>query len=338
MINKHFQKISYGMSIILTTCALTGCGLGASPSQAGSTGGSTSSVQGTAGSSVTQNGTSSDAGGTKGSRDNSPKCLIPSADGTSTSSNDIALIDYSNSESGYVTVSYTGASSKVKLRITGPDAIVYTYDLNTAGYPEVFPLTSGNGSYSIAVYENIAGTEYSTGFYETIDVAISEDIIPFLYPNQYVNFDESSKVVAKASEVVYSANSDLDAVSLVYNYLIENITYDYDKASSAPTGYIPDVDAILASGTGICLDYASVMCSMLRSQGIPARLEIGYAADAYHAWLSVYIDDIGWINGIVEFFGDTWTLMDPTFGASTDDATLRKFIGDGTNYTLQKIY
>jgi transglutaminase-like putative cysteine protease len=98
------------------------------------------------------------------------------------------------------------------------------------------------------------------------------------------------------------------------------------------------VDAILASGTGICLDYAAVMASMLRSQRIPTRLEVGYAQDAYHAWISVYTADTGWLNGIIEFDGNVWTLVDPTFGANTDDKTLKKFIGDGSNYILQKMY
>ena len=35
---------------------------------------------------------------------------------------------------------------------------------------------------------------------------------------------------------------------------------------------------------------------MLRSQRIPAKLEIGYSGDIYHAWISVYIKDIGWID------------------------------------------
>ena len=45
---------------------------------------------------------------------------------------------------------------------------------------------------------------------------------------------------------------------------------------------------------------APLMAAMLRSQGIPTRLEIGYSKDAYHAWVSVYIEDIGWIDSIIE--------------------------------------
>ena len=44
---------------------------------------------------------------------------------------------------GYVCANYTGTCPKVKLRITGPDTVVYTYDLHGGGY-ETFPLSSGD--------------------------------------------------------------------------------------------------------------------------------------------------------------------------------------------------
>ncbi len=273
----------------------------------------------------------------KGSRDNTPEVLVPEATGEKVTANDAASIDYSNASEGYICVSYTGSVSKVKLRITGSDEVTYTYDLHGNGY-EVFPLTSGDGSYDVTVYENIEGTSYSTCLHETVTTDITDEFGPFLYPSQYVNFSASSKTVAKGSDLVKGANTDLEAVTMIYDYIVSNITYDYDKASDPPTGYTVDVDEILTSGTGICLDYSAVMCSMLRSQRIPTRLEVGYAQDAYHAWISVYIQDVGWLNDLIQFDGNTWTLVDPTFGANTSNTVLKKFIGDGSNYQLQKIY
>ena len=269
--------------------------------------------------------------------DCTPVCLVPLADGIAQTHNDVAVIDHSHAEDGYICANYTGTCPKVKLRLTGPDAIVYTYDLHGNGY-EVFPLSSGNGSYEITIYENISGTNYSTCLYEKISVALKDAFSPFLYPNQYVNFSADSKVVAMGAKLASTAESDLDVIKNIYDYITANITYDYDKASDPPTGYTTDVDAILDSGTGICLDYAAVMASMLRSQQLPTRLEVGYAQDAYHAWISVYTDETGWLNGIIEFDGNVWTLVDPTFGANSSDRALKKFIGDGSNYILQKMY
>lgn len=274
---------------------------------------------------------------TVGSRSNTPRCLTPSANGTAEVHNEVSSIDYSNASEGYIMAVYTGSSPKIKMQIIGPNAVTYTYNLTGSDY-EAFPLSSGNGSYEITIYENISGTSYSMCLTTSIDVSLTSDFSPYLYPNQYCNFNSSSAVVAKAKELALPADTDLDVVTNVYNYIIENISYDYSKASTVPSGYIPNVDQVLASGTGICLDYAAVMTSMLRSQRIPTRLEVGYAGDAYHAWISTYISDVGWVNGIVEFDGQSWELMDPTFAASNSEETLREFIGEGTNYLVKYMY
>ncbi len=273
----------------------------------------------------------------KGERDNTSVCLTPTADGIATFSNDVVIIDYSNAAQGYVCASYFGDCEKVKLRITGADGIVYTYDLSGDGY-ETFPLTAGSGTYTFGVYENITLNAYSTCLYDTVEITIENELGPFLYPNQYVNFTAESLAVAKAAELAYSADDELEVLSNIYNYIIETISYNYDMAADPPTSYTTDIDEVFTSQTGICLDYAALMAAMLRSQRIPTRLEIGYAGDAYHAWISIYIDGMGWLNGIIEIEGSVWTLVDPTFGANTDADELKAFIGDGSNYTTMKIY
>lgn len=141
--------------------------------------------------------------------------------------------------------------------------------------------------------------------------------------------------VSTARDTVASAQSDLDAVADIYHYIIEHITYDEEKAASVKPGYLPDIDSTLSSGKGICFDYASLTAAMLRSQGIPTRLEIGYSGEVYHAWISVYIEDKGWIDKIIEFSGDSWTRMDPTFASGNDNnKKILEYIGDGSNYTL----
>ena len=275
----------------------------------------------------------------RGTRDNTPVCLVPSAPGTVVYQNEVAVIDASNAADGYIMVRYTGQNAKVKLQITGSDQVTYTYDLKTgSSTDEVFPLSAGDGQYLINVYENISSNQYSTAFSQAIDVRLSNQFLPFLYPNQYVSFDSSSAAVAKASELAVSADTDLDVVTSVYDYIISNITYDYNEADTVQSGYIPDVDEVLSTRTGICLDYAALMTAMLRSQQIPTRMEVGYAGTAYHAWISTYIKDVGWVNGIIKFDGKNWSLMDPTFASTTSEKELKSFISDSSNYRLKYIY
>ncbi|MCM1107003.1 MAG: transglutaminase-like domain-containing protein [Blautia sp.] len=271
---------------------------------------------------------------THGTRDNSIRVLTPSADGGTVYTCDVSTIDATNASEGYVMVNYTGTNPKVKLQITGPDQIVYSYDLH--GDYEVFPLTAGDGVYTVTVSEDIADDQYATALSQEISVRLENTYGPYLYPNQYVSFTESSLAVARAKELAASADSDLDVVSAVYNYMITNFTYDYDKAASVTTGYLPVVDDVFSKNSGICFDYAAVMAAMLRSQAIPTRLEVGFMGEVYHAWVSIYIKDMGWINGIIEFDGKEWKLMDPTF-ASTSDSP-QDFITENSKYTTKFVY
>ena len=71
---------------------------------------------------------------------------------------------------------------------------------------------------------------------------------------KYVNFTADSLPVAKAEELADGASSDLDIISSVYNYIITHFTYDYSKASSVTSGYLPDIDEVFTSEKGICFD------------------------------------------------------------------------------------
>lgn len=271
-------------------------------------------------------------------RDSTPKVLTPSADGVTVYQNDFASIDASNTSQGYVMVKYNGTNEKVKLQITCPDQSCYTYLISGRGAYDTFPLTAGNGSYALQVLENVAGDTYTVSLAQSINVSIEDEFLPFLYPNQYVNFHTDSKAVSKGSDLAKDTYSDLDVVQNIYNYVIKNISYDTEKAQNVSYGYVPDVDDTLSSKKGICFDYAALMTSMLRSQNIPTKLEVGYSGDAYHAWISTYIDDKGWVDDIIQFDGDTWQIMDPTLAATNDSAAVKKYVGDGSHYVVKYTY
>ena len=271
-------------------------------------------------------------------RDSTPKVLTTSADGVTVYQNDFASIDASNTSQGYVMVKYNGTNEKVKLQITCPDQSCYTYLISDRGAYDTFPLTAGNGSYALQVLENVAGDTYTVSLAQSINVSIEDEFLPFLYPNQYVNFHTDSKAVSKGSDLAKDTYSDLDVVQNIYNYVIKNISYDTEKAQNVSYGYVPDIDDTLSSKKGICFDYAALMTSMLRSQNIPTKLEVGYSGDAYHAWISIYIDDKGWVDDIIQFNGNTWQIMDPTLAATNDSAAVKKYVGDGSHYVVKYTY
>lgn len=151
-----------------------------------------------------------------------PQVLTPQADGTKTFTTDTAVIDISHTQEGYIMAKYTGSNAKPKLQLTGTDGITYTYSL----YKDysTFPLTSGDGTYQVGVYENVSDDRYTTLLSETFSVTLTDPLKPYLYPNQYVNFTADSLPVAKAEELADGASSDLDIISSVYNYIITHTT------------------------------------------------------------------------------------------------------------------
>ena len=300
----------------------------------------------------------SDTPSAQGTRDATPQVLTAQASGEVTYGSDLVTLDASHTSDGYVMLRYSGNNEKVKVQVTPaqaagtpasptrkvqvtlPDSTEYTYPVTASEDYFVYPLPGGNGTYKITLLESVSAEDhlYAVSFTQDLDVQISDEFSPFLYPNFYVNFNSDSACVKKGEELAQGCNTDLDAITNIYNYVIENITYDEKKAASVPYGYIPVPDDTLSSGTGICFDYASLMSAMLRSQRIPTKLDVGYSGDVYHAWISCYVTEVGWVDNIIEFDGKSWSIMDPTLAASNSASNVKKYVGDGSNYVTKYTY
>ena len=263
--------------------------------------------------------------------------IKPEPSGKAVEENQYAKVDYSNTANGYVMVQYIAASDKkLKSQVVGPST-TYTYTL-TQGEWTVFPLSDGNGSYQIKVYENIESTRYVQVLSADVTVSLEDEFAPFIRPNQYVNYENAVNTIATANVLTRDLTDILEKVNVIYHYIVENIDYDYEKAATVESGYLPDLDAVLEAKKGICFDYASLMTGMFRSQGIPCKLVVGYAGTTYHAWISVWSEDTGWIDGAVYFNGTSWQLLDPTFAATSSSSEDSSLVGDGVNYTTKYIY
>ncbi len=303
-----------GLFLSFILCLVSGCG---------GSGGDTTSVS------------SSDTDA--GPRITRTEFLLPSADAVLVYGNDFVSIDASHTADGYVMIRYAGPADASRIQMSAPDGTLYSYYLEPGDY-ETFPLSGGSGSYRLEVYEHAYDSKYALAFSQDVEVSLADEFEPFLYPNQYCRYTADSEAVTLGIELSDASASDLDYVGQVYEYVISHISYDEELAQNIPTDYIPDIDATLQSGKGICFDYASLMTALLRSQGIPTKLEVGYSGQAYHAWISVYLAETGWVDGIISFDGTDWTLMDPTLAASNDRDAVKKYIGDGTNYTVKYNY
>jgi hypothetical protein len=103
-----------------------------------------------------------------------------------------------------------------------------------------------------------------------------------------------------AAKVTQGKTQPLDKARAIYDYVFTTMRYDKTGEGWGRGDVLYACDA----KKGNCTDFHSLFIAMARSQGIPARFEIGFplAPDkhsaeiaGYHCWADFYIDGKGWI-------------------------------------------
>ena len=225
-------------------------------------------------------------------------------------------VDANNITEGYFQAAVTKKTNKrLKLRVV-KDKTTLDYDLNGNAEFEVFPLQLGSGKYVLTLYEQVSGSKYSSAGSVSLNAKLSSEEVCFLYPNQYVNYTKKTAAVDKAEELCGDMKKQ-NKYETICNYVKTNFVYDYIKALNIKKGEMPDIDGCWKKKMGICQDLSALMCCMLRTQGLPARLMIGYADKNYHAWIAVTI-------------GNKEYVFDPTVAVNG--------IGKVKKYTLERFY
>ena len=241
--------------------------------------------------------------------------IWPEATGAYVQTNGSMTVDASNAADGYVMVRAIAGNS-YKVRVT-KDGGTLMYDLNTNGDFEIFPLQLGSGNYSFELFRSVGGNKYAQEGAMTLPVQLNVEYAAFLVPNQYVNYTEESPGVELSDELLSEYETDAEKLQALREYVVSNFTYDNNKARTVAAGTMPDMEYLLANRMGICQDIAELVACMLRVQGIPTQLVIGYANQYYHAWNMVMLDG-------------QWQLVDLT--AELNAAY------SGVTYTVERYY
>lgn len=212
------------------------------------------------------------------------------------------MYSISNLESNIIKFSSSNANGTIKIMVE-KDQEKYYYNVNKA--EELIPLQLGKGSYSVKILEKISGNRYKVIGKEQINSMEETGNEVFMSSSQPIYWEDEVELIKLSKFIVKDAKTEIEKVRAVYNYVVNNIEYDYDKINNINDNYVPDLGEILNLGKGICYDYASLFAGMLRAEGIPTKLVKGYKDDLkqYHAWNEVFLEE-------------EWHVIDTTYDAA----------------------
>ncbi|MCL1790357.1 MAG: transglutaminase-like domain-containing protein [Peptococcaceae bacterium] len=147
-----------------------------------------------------------------------------------------------------------------------------------------------------------------------VDIAA---LAPYTKPSAKVESDED-RLIQHAMSITSGATSDYDKAKTVYDWVSQNIQYDYDALYS---GIYVEKSALetLASGRGVCIDYASLTAALLRAVNVPTKLVTGYLLDtsAQEVWTEELIAaDKGNHVWNEAFIDGRWIIIDTSYEAN----------------------
>jgi len=134
----------------------------------------------------------------------------------------------------------------------------------------------------------------------TTDRAVKIEVLQYQLPSQFITWDD--EIVAFAESCLIP---NVPLFEAVLN-LVKKIHTEF-QFKSGSTNINTPLKTVLKERKGVCQDFSHLAIASLRSVGIPARYVSGYietlppvgkpkleGSDASHAWISVYIPEMGW--------------------------------------------
>ena len=234
----------------------------------------------------------------------------------------------SNLSKGIVGVRLNQDSGRrIKFLVTFGDQM-YQYNIRKTDHFQWFPFQLGNGQYTIGVYENVEGTRFTPLVTETVNIKLDDTSRVFLNSIQLINWSDRMNTVTLARELTQDMTTENEKIEVIYQYMVQQFRYDFDKVQNLTYDYIPVIDEVVRRKLGICYDYSAVFASMLRSLGIRTKLVMGFTKNVkeFHAWNEVFMDD-------------KWVVVDTTFDSAMFAArVVFDFEKPREDYTISFIY
>ena len=237
---------------------------------------------------------------------------------------DNVTVDISDMDDGLITVD--------KIKDTHEEVIVTTKPINIDNAKEVayklepnrthsvLPLQYGTGQYTVQVVRIDPKTGWRKSLKRaTVNVEVDDKYAAFLKPTHYVWYNKNSPVTEAALSLTQGKiMSDKEICEAARAYMRRYFVYDYVRAKNLAEDknifivnhmnmYKPLIDEPFETHMGVCMDLSAIMAAMLRINGIPAMLTVGWADKNCHAWVTAVVD------GKETIYDPTADIFDVTF-------------------------
>jgi transglutaminase-like putative cysteine protease len=142
---------------------------------------------------------------------------------------------------------------------------------------------------------------------------ISSDLLVYTTADEYWEVDDTT-INTLSHDLTYDKTSVQEKVKAIYNYVVDNIEYDYDKLKRQQNREPSDRYGAIQTNAlkkGVCEDYSDLFVTLCRASGIPAIVVEGFSYErdgqfpqekTAHSWVEAYIPEYGWLQ------------VDPTWG------------------------
>jgi transglutaminase-like putative cysteine protease len=117
-----------------------------------------------------------------------------------------------------------------------------------------------------------------------LEAATGEELDVYLHPSALTRPDAALR--AAAAELARGGATGAEVAGAVSTWVHRHMSYGFDR-----TGVHTTAGEALATGRGVCQDYAHVMVALCRLLGVPARYVSGHLVGegGTHAWVEVLV-------------------------------------------------
>lgn len=223
------------------------------------------------------------------------------------------------------------SNDKIKIMVTNETTQKwYDVELEDGKFDEEIWLTEGMGDYTVSVLVNVVDDQYAYGPKFIVENTV--EVNKFLSPGKHIESNDEA-IVKLALDLTDGKETDVEKVEAIYDWVVANVSYDYDKYKAHQNKNFNNVYGALAtleSGNGVCYDYSTLVAALGRASGIETKVIKGEGITrsfkGYHAWNEFYSTE-----------EERWVKLDATFASTSGNDFFDSTGFDATHIKTEEI-